>query len=131
MLTFEPLTARIIGAAFRVHNTLGPGYLEHIYRDALALELSGEGLHVRVEAPITVHYNGVALGTCAADLIVERTVVAELKAQEAILPGHMAQLRAYLRSSGHPAGIVINFGPVKVEMKRAEARGMPGREKAG
>jgi GxxExxY protein len=118
MLAFEELTSRIIGAAFRVHNTLGPGHLEHVYRNALALVLRREGLHVQVEAVLDVHFDDVKVGWCEADLIVERIVVVETKAREGILPGHEARLGAYLRSSGHELGLLLNFGPVRVDVKR-------------
>jgi len=120
MLPFEELTSRIIAASFRVHNSIGAGYLEHVYRNALALEIAKEGLTARIEAPLRVHYGGIAVGTCFADLIVEEIVVVEIKAQEAILPGHKAQVRAYLRCSGHVTGLVVNFGPVRVDVKRVD-----------
>ena len=120
MLNHELLTSRIIGAAFRVHNVLGPGHLEHVYRNALALELAKAGLAVRVEGRIEVEYDGTLVGNCFADLVVEETVVVETKAKEAILPGHLAQTRAYLRASGLETGVVLNFGPMKVDVKRAD-----------
>ena len=119
-MTFEHLTSRIIGAAFRIHNALGPGYLEHVYRNALALELEKEGFGVRIEVPIQVQYQGTVVSNCFADLIVERLVVVETKAKDALLPGHLSQLRAYLRSSGIEAGLALNFGPAKVDVKRAD-----------
>ncbi|MCC6740635.1 MAG: GxxExxY protein [Planctomycetia bacterium] len=118
MLPHEHLTSRIIGAAFRAHNTLGPGHLEHVYRNALALLLQEEGLHCRVEAELPVHFQGVKVGLCEADLVVESVVVVETKAREGILPGHEARLGAYLRCSGHELGLLVNFGPVRVEVKR-------------
>ncbi|MCC6740834.1 MAG: GxxExxY protein [Planctomycetia bacterium] len=127
MLPFESLTARIIGASFRIHNSLGSGFLEHVYRNALAHELEAEGLSVRVEPSFPVEYSGITVGFCRADLVVENLVVVETKAQEAILPGHRAQLGAYLRCSGCDAGLVVNFGPEKVEVKRVVAGGRTSR----
>ena len=129
MLPFERLTSRIIAASFRVHNSIGAGYLEHVYRNSLALEIAKEGLRCRTEVALRVKYGGINVGTCFADLIVEDTVVVETKAQEAILPGHLAQLRACLRCSGHEAGLVINFGPVRVNLRREDET--PAARKSG
>ncbi len=118
MLSHEHLTSRIIGAAFQVHNALGPGHLEHVYRNALALVLREEGIQVRIEAELPVHFHGVKVGWCEADLIVESVVVVETKAREGILPGHEARLGAYMRSSGHEVGLLLNFGPIRVDVKR-------------
>lgn len=118
MLLHESLTSRIIGAAFRVHNALGAGFLESVYRNAMVVELRSEGLTVQPEATLTVHYRGQPIGTCFADLLVENLVVVELKAKEGIRPGHEMQCLAYLRTSGHETGLVLNFGPVRVDVKR-------------
>ena len=118
MLPFEDLTSRIISAAFRVHNTLGPGHLEHVYRNALALVLKLEGLDVQIEVVLPVHWGNVQVGRCEADLIVEKIVVVETKTGVGILAGHEVRLGAYLRSSGHEIGLLLNFGPVRVEVKR-------------
>lgn len=121
MFQFQSLSHRIIGSAFQVHNTLGPGYTEHVYRNALAQLLSDAGLSVRIEVPLTVEFQGRAVGLCLADLIVDDILAVETKAQECILPGHQMQLRAYLRCSGIPAGLVVNFGPARVDVKRVAA----------
>lgn len=121
MYLHQDLTARIIGASFRAHNRLGPGFLEHVYRNALALELAGEGIRSIPEVPLGVKYNGLPVGSCFADLVVESIVVVEVKAQEAILPGHLLQLHAYLRCSGLETGLVINFGPKRVDVRRVAA----------
>lgn len=120
MSSFDPLTPRIIRAAFRVHNILGPGYLEHIYRNALALELRKMGHRVLIEVPLRVDYEGNDVGRCDADLIVDDIVVVETKATEAIQPGHRLQLRAYLRTAGYEIGLVLNFGPMRVDVNRVE-----------
>ena len=112
------LTSQIIAASFRVHNALGPGHLEHVYQNALALVLRREGLHVQVESVIPVHFEGTLVGSCLADLIVEDLVVVETKATESILPGHESRLHAYLRSGRHATGLIVNFGPVRVEIRR-------------
>ncbi|KAF0244935.1 MAG: hypothetical protein FD180_2085 [Planctomycetota bacterium] len=118
MNSFEPLSFRIIGAAYRVHNILGPGHLEHVYRNALAILLRQEGLKVEIESRLVVHFVGVVVGHCEADLLVEDQIVVETKAILAILPGHEVRLGAYLRSSGHEVGLLLNFGPVRVDVRR-------------
>jgi GxxExxY protein len=127
MLSFEPLTKLIIGAAFRVHNALGSGYREHVYQNALAVELAKHRLKVELEAPLPVLYDGVDVGTCKADLVVEEVFAVEAKAQDALLDGHAAQLRAYLRCSGLESGLVLNFGPEKVGIRRVEDGRKSGR----
>jgi GxxExxY protein len=118
MLPHEPLTARIIGAAFHVYNVLGPGHLEHVYRNALALLLRREGLEVRTEVSVPVEFEGSGIGRCEADLMVEHIVVVETKAWRGIKPENETRLEAYLRSSGHELGLLLNFGPKRVEIKR-------------
>lgn len=117
----KELTARIIGASFRVRRALGPGFLEHVYRNALQLELGDGGLRSRKEVGLPVMHNGRLVGECFADLVVEELVVVETKAVEAIRPGHLFQLHAYLRCSGLETGLVLNFGPTRVDVKRVAA----------
>lgn len=118
MHTFEPLSFRIIGAAFKVHNALGPGHLEHVYRNALAIVLRREGLEVRIESRLVVHFDSIPVGHCEADLIVENKIVVETKAILSLLPGHEKRLGAYLRCSGFELGLLLNFGPVRVDVRR-------------
>lgn len=89
-----------------------------MYGNALILELRKQGLLVEPNATLHVYYSGIPVGSCIADLIVENLVAVELKALEAIYPGHLAQLRAYMKTSGHELGLVINFGPARVDVKR-------------
>ena len=120
MSVSDPLTCRIIGAAYLVYNKLGSGHLEHVYRNALAAVLKREGFRVQIESRLDVIFEGEMIGWCEADLVVNGFTV-ETKAQEAILPGHKRRLRAYLRSCGKNSGLILNFGPVRVEVKRVEA----------
>jgi len=109
-LRAEELTERIIGAAIEVHQALGPGLMESVYEECLCHELSERGLRFarQVEVPIT--YKGVRLASaCRIDILVEDEVVLELKSVESILPVHEAQLLTYLRLSGRPVGLLINF----------------------
>jgi GxxExxY protein len=108
-----PLTRTIIGCAMRVHQRLGPGLLEVIYRQALLHELKTAGLRTLAEVPIDVEYDGIQLG-CGfrADMIVESKVILELKAVERILPLHAAQLLTYMKTARLRVGLLINFNAV-------------------
>lgn len=111
------LTRRIIAAAYRVHGTLGCGFLEELYRKALIIELEADGLSVQREVPIEVYYRGLLIGRFRADLLVEGVVIVELKAIEALQPVHETQLVNYLRATEIELGLVVNFGP-KLQFKR-------------
>jgi GxxExxY protein len=104
------VTERIIGAAIEVHRHLGPGLLESTYEHCLCHELQLCGIPFRRQADLPITFKGLVL-ECGyrLDLIVEEQVVVELKALDATLPVHFAQLRTYLRLSGFPTGLLINF----------------------
>ena len=104
------LTGRVIGAAITVHRKLGPGLLESIYAQCLELELAKSGLRFDSEVLVPVRYDGVSLrARFRLDLLVEETLIVELKTVPEILPLHKAQLLTYLRVTGHPLGLLINF----------------------
>lgn len=105
------LTRGIIGAAMRVHSSLGPGFLESIYESALAVELESRGYVIERQVPFVVMYKGRPMeGGMRADIIVARKVIVEVKAQARVLAVHRAQCLSYLRASGLGVGLVINFG---------------------
>lgn len=106
----DALTNQIIGAAIEVHRTLGPGLLESAYQTCLAHEMALRGIGFRQQQPLPVVYKDVKLarGYCL-DFVVERTVVLELKAVEALHPIHDAQMITYLKLSGYTLGLLINF----------------------
>ena len=109
-LELRELTDGIINAAMRVHTTLGPGLLESTYEACLAHELRKNGFAVRNQVELPVIYDGVSLDVgYRLDLLVEESVVVELKAVEAILPIHKAQIISYLKLSGNNVGLLINF----------------------
>ena len=105
----DPLTERIIGCAIEVHRTLGPGLLESAYVEALSAELEEVGLRFRRQVPVALNYKGRYLGEYRLDLLVEDTVVVEVKAVERFDPVHEAQLLTYLRLTGKHVGLLINF----------------------
>jgi GxxExxY protein len=112
----ERLLHTINGAAIEVHRRLGPGFLESIYERALYYELTREcGLHVEQQVPISVPYREISIDGQRIDLLVDQSVIVELKTVEIILPIHTAQLLSYLRAMRLPAGLILNF---KVTMMR-------------
>ena len=104
------LTKKIIGCAFTVHNTLGSGFLEKVYEQALILELKASGLSVRSQEPLSVKYRDQIIGEYFADLIVEDKVICELKAVDVLKKAHEVQLVNYLVATGIDVGVLINFG---------------------
>src|SRR3954452_5949893 len=110
MLIQEQLTEQIIGAAIEVHRELGPGLLESAYAECFCHELYLRGLHYQCQLDLPVVYKGLKLD-CGyrLDVIVEDSVIIELKSVEQILPIHQAQLLTYLRLSGKKVGLIINF----------------------
>jgi GxxExxY protein len=110
------ITREIIGAAMRVHSALGPGLLESAYQACLAYELQKIGLAVQCEVPLPVVYDAVKLDAgYRIDLLVENTVIVELKCTESIAPVHEAQIISYLRLSGKKVGLLINFKVVHLK----------------
>ena len=113
----EELTGKIISAFYSVYNTLGHGFIESIYHNAMIIEMVKRGLSVEIEKPITVYYGANVVGTFEADLVVEHRVIVELKAKEKLVPAHEAQLTNYLRATDMEIGLLFNFGK-SAEIKR-------------
>jgi GxxExxY protein len=111
------VTARILAAAPRVHRGLGPGFEEVIYQRALELELRAEGLEYSREVWLEVLYRGEKVGRRRVDFVIEGVMV-EIKAREAIEPVHVVQALSYLKASGYPVGLLLNFGAEKLQIKR-------------
>jgi len=114
----DGLTDRIIGAAFAVSNTLGSGFLEKVYENALAHELRKCGLRANQQKPVEVYYDDIKVGSYAADMVVEDEVIVELKAVTAFDSIHYAQLLNYLKATGLRTGLLLNFGTPKLGIKR-------------
>jgi GxxExxY protein len=113
----DDLTQMIIGCAYKVHNALGPGFLERVYENALRIELEKLGLRVRQQEPINVTYEGAVVGEYYADLWVDESVVIELKALQGLAKAHEVQLVNYLTATGIDTGLLLNFGP-SVQVRR-------------
>jgi GxxExxY protein len=109
-LLFADLTDSILGAFYATHTELGCGFLEYVYRNAMAVLLRKVGRKVEREAAYKLIFHGVAIGHYRADMVVDDKVIVEIKAARAIESSHCAQLRNYLRASGLRVGPVLNFG---------------------
>ena len=114
----EPLTRTIIGAGMKVHRVLGPGFLESIYKNALAIELRAGGVLVEREVRFKVHYEGSVVGEYSADMFVERSVVVEVKAIRALAPKDEMQLVQYLTGTTLDVGLLLNFGGESMQVRR-------------
>lgn len=112
------ITEAIIGAAMKVSNTLGVGFLEKVYENPLAVELRKAGLKFEQQKAIKVIYEGMIVGNYVADLIVEDQVLVELKAAKTIDDIHQAQLLNYLKATKLKIGLIINFGTSRLGIKR-------------
>ena len=117
-MRYEELTETIIGCAYTVANTLGSGFLEKVYENALTHELRKKGLQVEQQRAIPVYYDKVVVGEYLADLLVEGSVLVELKAIKNIEDIHKAQCIHYLKATGLMICLLINFGTPKVQIKR-------------
>lgn len=113
----DDITEKIIEAFFRLYNTLGYGFLEKVYENALILELKRMGLSAVAQFPIRVVYAGEMVGEYFADILVENRVIIEVKAAKMIGPEHEAQLLNYFKATSSEVGLILNFGP-KTEFKR-------------
>lgn len=114
----DAVTEKIIGCIYRVSNTLGSGFLEKVYENALAIELRKSGLKAQQQYGIQVKYDGAIIGEFAADLLIEEKVIIELKAAKALDEFHMSQCLNYLKATGLCVCLLVNFGKPKTEIRR-------------
>ncbi len=112
------LSKQIIGCALTVLHTLGTGFLEKVYENALVYELRKSGLAVSQQHPMVVRYNGTVVGEYTVDLLVEHIVLVELKVAKAIDEIHLAQCLNYLKATGLHLCLLLNFGKPRLEIKR-------------
>ncbi len=108
------LSHDVIGAAIEVHRTLGPGFLESAYELALVAELAIRRIPFARQVTVDLEYKGAAIGQVRLDLLVGGSLIVELKAVEAILPIHLAQLRSYVKAVGSELGLIINFNTLRL-----------------
>ena len=114
----DDVTFKIIGVAMAVHNELGPGFPEEIYRRAMMIGLHAEDLSYESEYRIDLKFRDKAIGSFDLDFVVARAVVVELKAVAGLAPVHKQQLIAFLAASGLSVGLLINFGTARLETHR-------------
>ncbi|MBI5462622.1 MAG: GxxExxY protein [Gammaproteobacteria bacterium] len=105
----DALARRVIGAAIEVHRVLGPGYLESVCEEALAVELALLGVAYDRQAPVSIEYKGKAVGEGRLDLLIADCLVVELKTVDSLLPIHHAQVLSYLKATRKQIGLLINF----------------------
>lgn len=120
-LKVDRITEKIIGCVYKVSNTLGGGFLEKVYENAVALEISKTGLMAKPQYAFGVLYDGASVGSYVADMVVADQVLVEFKAVKALDDVHTAQCQNYLRATGLPVCLLINFYRPKVEIKRLVA----------
>ena len=118
MVKDKTISERVIHCAYKVANGLGSGFLESVYENALCIELSRRGIEYRRQASVEVIYRQQMVGHFIADLIVENKLLVELKAVSAFNQQHSAQVMNYLRATELQVGLLINFGPSKIGIKR-------------
>jgi len=114
----KELTEVIIGCAYRVYNTMGFGYLESVYEKCMIIELRKAGLTVETQKAINVFYHAELVGEFIADMVINDTIIIELKSVKHLSQAHEVQLVNYLVATGKPLGLLINFGESKVDVKR-------------
>jgi GxxExxY protein len=124
----EELTSKVIGCGFKVHNSLGSGFLEKVYENALRIELSRARIEVEQQVPVQVYYQGEVVGDFVPDLLIEGRLIVELKAIETLTKLHEAQLVNYLTATGLNIGLLINFGQ-SVQIKRKYRKFSPKSKK--
>jgi GxxExxY protein len=116
-LKHKELSEKIIAAAYNIHNELGYGFLEKVYRNAIVIELEEAEIKCVVEVPLKVSYHNKTVGDYFADIIVDDKIIVEVKAVSKLEPVHEVQLVNYLKATGVNVGLLINFGQ-SVEIKR-------------
>ena len=117
-LEHEDLTGQIIGAAIEVHKQLGPGFIESIYENALAVELRHCAVPFHRQVAVPVLYRDVEVGLHRLDLLVASEIVVELKAAKELTNAHFAFVKSYLRAVGRDHGLILNFAKPRLEIKR-------------
>jgi len=124
-MNINDLTYKVIGSAYKVHNILGPGFLEKVYENALIIELRKLGIYARQQVKLPVLYEGQQVGLYFPDLWIENQLIIELKAILTLAPEHEMKLIHYLTATGIDNGLLINFGNT-VQVKRKFREYNPG-----
>jgi GxxExxY protein len=114
----EAITGIIIGCAYQVHKTLGFGFLESVYEKSLLIEFARQDIKAVAQQDLTVYYAGQSVGEFRVDVLVDDRIILEIKSVQQLAPAHELQLVNYLVATHHDMGLLINFGPTKVDVKR-------------
>ncbi|MBU0699802.1 GxxExxY protein [bacterium] len=114
------LTEIIIHCIIKVHQTIGPGFPENIYRKAMVIELTKQDLTVETEKEVVAYYEEEEVGKYRLDILVESKVMVELKTVEELSKAHYAQVRSYLKATGIKVAILVNFAKEKADFRRVE-----------
>jgi GxxExxY protein len=123
-LIHHTLSHKVLGIAFKVHNQIGPGLHESAYEEAFCIECTNTGIRFERQRVYPVYYSGQYIGTYIADIVVDNTIIIELKSVRQLNPVMFAQIINYLKLSGLQVGYILNFHNTKVEWKRfVNARG--------
>ncbi len=117
-MEFDKLSGRIINSAIKVHRELGPGFLESIYHAALLIQLRKNNMKADTQKEVHIRYDGEVVGEHRLDLVVDDTIVVELKATREFNGSHIAQLMSYLKATGLRTGLLLNFGRSTLKVKR-------------
>ena len=125
MLDDDGISQRIIGAAIAVHKQLGPGFLETIYEEALAIEFNVLGVPFDRQFPVSICYRDQIIGEHRLDFLVDKSTVVELKAVQELEKIHFSIVRSYLKATGLQSGLLFNFAAMPLTIKRV------GREASG
>ncbi|MBL9090862.1 MAG: GxxExxY protein [Planctomycetaceae bacterium] len=118
----DRLTSRIIESIIRVHQNLGPGFIESVYQAALLVEFHKSDIPVEREKEIEIFYEGVLVGRHRLDLVVAGAVILELKTVEELSRAHYAQIRSYLKATGLLTGLLVNFSKEKADFRRIQSK---------
>jgi len=114
----DKLTGAIIDAIIVVHRVLGPGFVEAVYQRALAIELGKRGLSLATEVEVKIEYDGQLVGRHRLDLVIDDRVLVELKTVDDLGKVHYAQVRSYLRATGLPVALLVNFSKERADYRR-------------
>ena len=128
-LLYADLSEKIIAAAYNVHNELGHGFIEKVYKYALTVELKNVGVRCNLEVPLQIAYRSEIVGEYVADIVVDGKIIVEAKAVSKLNPAHEVQLVNYLKATGLHVGLLINFGQ-SVQIKRRVFGYQPGDRKS-
>ena len=117
-IIYKELSFKVVGLAMQVHSELGPGFLEKVYERSLMVLFEENGLKAEFQVPIPVLFHGRLVGDYCDDIIVEDSILIELKAQDRIAEIHKAQVLNYLKATGYRLGLLLNFGKYRLESQR-------------